>query len=53
MSEQMEITTKSYAVKDVTVKPAGNSGRVYVPKSWIHKKVRVILIEPIEHVEGK
>nr|WP_197050475.1 DUF2080 family transposase-associated protein [Methanobacterium formicicum] len=28
------------------VKSSGNSGRVYVPKGWIGKKVKILLVEP-------
>ncbi|MGP8319270.1 MAG: DUF2080 family transposase-associated protein [Methanosarcinaceae archaeon] len=28
-----------------TVKSSGNSGRVYVPKDWIGKKVKIFLLE--------
>ena len=30
-----------------TVKPIGNSAHVLVPKSWIDKRVMVILQEPL------
>jgi putative transposon-encoded protein len=26
----------------------GNSGRVYVPKSWLGRRVRIILLDPLE-----
>ncbi|MBU0777599.1 DUF2080 family transposase-associated protein [Patescibacteria group bacterium] len=28
-------------VLEKTVKPSGSSGRVYVPKEWVWKKVKV------------
>lgn len=31
------------------VKNSGNSGRVFVPKSWENKKVAVILLEEIDN----
>ncbi len=31
-----------------TVKPEGNSGRVYVPKVWIGKRVKIFLLESDE-----
>ena len=46
--KEMEITTKAYEVLEKTVKSSGNSGRIYVPKDWIGKKVKVLLIEPLE-----
>jgi len=30
------------------VSNGGSSGRVFVPKAWAGKKVRVILVEPLE-----
>ena len=34
-----------YAVIEKTADRGGNSGRVYVPKSWIGRRVRVVLVE--------
>jgi putative transposon-encoded protein len=44
----MEIKTEAYQVIEKTVNPGGNSGRVYVPKSWIGKKVTILLMEPLD-----
>ena len=46
--EKMEVTTIAYEAIEKTVKQSGNSGRVYVPKDWIGKKVKVLLVDPIE-----
>lgn len=43
---EMNVSTIAYEVIEKTVKPGGNSGRVYVPKSWINKRVKVLLLEP-------
>lgn len=43
----MNITTTAYEVIEKTVKPGGNSGRVYVPKAWRNKRVKVLLLEPL------
>ena len=44
----MEITIKdAYQVVEKMVSAGGNSGRVYVPKDWIGKRVKIVLIEPI------
>jgi putative transposon-encoded protein len=40
MTKQKRNTTE---VEDI-VKPAGNSGRIYLPKSWVGKKVKTILL---------
>jgi putative transposon-encoded protein len=44
----MEIKTEAYQVVEKIVKSGGNSGRVYVPKEWIGKRVSILLLEPIE-----
>ena len=47
MNGQMQIKTMAYEALEKTVEPSGNSGRVYVPKKWIGKKVKILLLEPI------
>lgn len=49
MNEQMKIEVQAYQVVEKTVKSSGNSGRVYVPKEWVGKKVKVFLLEPAIH----
>ena len=46
MNEQMKVEVQAYQVVEKTVKTSGNSGRVYVPKEWVGKKVKVFLLEP-------
>ena len=36
---------EGFEVLEKLVQSSGNSGRVYVPKKWIGKKVRVVRIE--------
>jgi putative transposon-encoded protein len=48
MSDQMEIKITAYQIVEKTVKQSGNSGRVYVPIDWVGKKVKVVLIEPLQ-----
>lgn len=45
--ELMEIKINAYQIIEKTVKPSGNSGRVYVPINWVGKKVKVVLLEPL------
>ena len=52
MNEQIEVKAKAFQVIDRTVKSSGNSGRVYLPKAWVGKKVKVLLLEPINN-EGR
>ena len=44
----MSIHLVGYEVLEKSVKTSGNSGRVYLPASWIGKRVKIIRIEPIE-----
>ena len=41
ISTQME----GFEVIEKVAEPGGNSGRIYVPKKWIGKKVRAVLLE--------
>lgn len=36
---------EGYEVVEKQAEKGGNSGRIYVPKHWIGKKVRAVLIE--------
>ena len=45
MSEAMEVKVQAYQIIEKTVKASGNSGRVYVPKDWVGKRVKVVLVE--------
>jgi len=50
----MKLTLNAYQVIEKVVKPGGNSGRVYVPREWIDKRVKIVLMEPLDHdMEGK
>jgi putative transposon-encoded protein len=44
----MEITLTAYDTREKVVTSAGSTGHVYVPKEWIGKKVKILLIEPLE-----
>ena len=41
----MEVRLEAYQVIEKVVKSSGNSGRVYVPKEWVGKRVKVLLLE--------
>ncbi len=47
-SHQMTIEVAGYQVIEKVVKAAGNSGRIYVPIDWVGKRVKVVLLDPIE-----
>lgn len=46
--QKFSISIEGYEILEKEVKETGNSGRVYVPKAWIGKKVKIILIEPLD-----
>ncbi len=45
VDEPIRIEMEGYEVVEKEAKKGGNSGRIYVPKHWIGKKVRAVLIE--------
>jgi len=44
--ERQEFKINGYAVIEKEARNGGDSGRVFVPKAWIGKKVVVILTQP-------
>ena len=53
MNGLMEIKVQGYQIIEKPVKSSGNSGRVYVPKSWVGKKVKVVLLESLTYESNK
>jgi putative transposon-encoded protein len=51
MTGQMDVHTSAYQVLDKTVKSIGNSGGVLVPKKWVGKKVKILLLEEVAEEE--
>ena len=45
---KMEIKAECYQVIDKEIKAQTNAGVIYVPKNWIGKKARVLLLEPLQ-----
>ena len=45
------VTIDAYDTIEKEVSNGGSSGRVFVPKSWAGRKVRILLMEPIEEGE--
>jgi len=41
-----EYKVRGYEVMIKVVKPAGSSGKVYLPVGWIGKRVKIIRIDP-------
>ena len=48
MSDAFEVTMKGYALETKEVKKSTTSGLVYLPKEWIGKTVRVVLLDDLE-----
>ncbi len=48
MSEKMKIEVEGYEALEKVVTASGNSGRIYAPSAWIGKRVKLILLEPLE-----
>ena len=51
MTGQMEVHTSAFQVIDKTVKSIGNSGGILVPKKWIGRRVKVLLLEEVDEKE--
>ena len=45
MKKSIQMKMEGYEVVEKKVEAGGNSGRIYVPKRWIGKKVRAVLVE--------
>ena len=45
MKQSIHMQMEGYEVVEKVAAGGGNSARVYVPKHWSGKKVRVVLIE--------
>lgn len=48
ITKKMEIKLEAYEVLEKVAKASGNSGRVYVPINWVGKRVKILLIEPLD-----
>lgn len=45
MRKTIQMKMEGYEVVEKKAELGGNSGRIYVPKHWIGKKIRAVLIE--------
>ena len=45
---QMKIEVMGYEAIEKKVKATGNSGRIYVPIQWMHCRVKLIRLDPLE-----
>jgi putative transposon-encoded protein len=48
-TEAMTIQSQAYEVLERTVKARGTSGGVYLPVSWTGKRVKILLLDPVEN----
>jgi putative transposon-encoded protein len=46
MNTEITIQVQGYQVLEKKVKDAGTTGRIYLPKEWINKQVKIVLLEP-------
>lgn len=53
MGGPIQMTLEGYEVVEKKVDKGGNSGRIYVPKHWVGKKVRAVLIEEVNITKKK
>jgi putative transposon-encoded protein len=51
MTGKMDVNTEAYQVLDKTVKSIGNSGGILVPKKWVGRRVKVLLLEEVDEDE--
>jgi len=47
----MAVQTEAYQVLDKTVKSIGNSWGILVPKKWVGRRVKVLLLEEVDGEE--
>ena len=45
MKKPIKMQMEGYEVVEKIAERGGNSARIYVPKAWLGKKVRAVLIE--------
>jgi putative transposon-encoded protein len=51
--EAMKIQSSAYEVLERIVKGRGTSGGVYLPVSWVGKRVKILLLDPVENEKEK
>jgi len=52
-TEAMTVQSQAYEVLERVVKARGTSGGVYLPISWTGKRVKILLLDPVENNEEK
>jgi len=51
MNAEMNVLIRGYQVLEKKVKIAKTTGRIYLPREWVGKQVKVVLLEPIPDSE--
>jgi putative transposon-encoded protein len=49
MKTAMKVELKGYEVIERVASKGGNSARIYVPKKWVGKKVKIVLVEEVDN----
>ncbi|WP_080938525.1 DUF2080 family transposase-associated protein [Methanosarcina mazei] len=44
----MEIKLEAYDTREKVVKKSGSSAHVYLPIEWVGKRVKILLIDPLD-----
>jgi putative transposon-encoded protein len=47
-TKAMTVQTEAFEVIERVVKARGSSGGIYLPKTWTGKRVKVLLLDPID-----
>jgi putative transposon-encoded protein len=49
----MTIQSSAFEVLERVVEGRGTSGGIYLPVSWIGKRVKILLLDPVENEKTK
>jgi len=52
-SQAMTVQTQAFEVLERVVKARGTSGGVYLPVAWTGKRVKVLLLDPVDDNKEK
>jgi len=52
-TEAITVQSQAYEVLERVVKARGTSGGVYLPVSWTGKRVKILLLDPVDEKEGR
>ena len=46
MNTEIDVLIRGYQVLEKKVKIAKTTGRIYLPREWVGKQVKIVLLEP-------